>query len=110
MYVSLDIQTPAENVFGPLKYAKTEKIYMILIIIIILFIFLLLYIYIYMTSIFEGQPPKNKAQTSIKTRGPIWVPGIYPVHRFCPYFVRHQDGITGGPPDRHVTLDSAIRL
>ena len=31
-----------------------------------------------MTSIFEGQPPKNKAQTPFKTRGPIWVPGIYP--------------------------------
>ena len=30
-----------------------------------------------MTFIFEGQPPQNKAQTPIKTRGAIWVPGIY---------------------------------
>ena len=30
-----------------------------------------------MTSIFEGQPPQNKAELPIKTRGPIWVPGIY---------------------------------
>ena len=31
-----------------------------------------------MTSIFEGQLPQNKAKkTPIKTRGPIWVLGIY---------------------------------
>ena len=29
-----------------------------------------------MTSIFEGQPPKTRS-FPIKTRGPIWVPGIY---------------------------------
>ena len=37
------------------------------------------YIYIprtQMTSIFEGQPPKTRPFRT-KTRGPIWVPGIY---------------------------------
>lgn len=29
----------------------------------------------FLTSIFEGQPSQNKAQTPIKPRGPIWVPG-----------------------------------
>ena len=30
-----------------------------------------------MTSIFEGQPPQNKAQTPIKQGAPIWVLGNY---------------------------------
>ena len=30
-----------------------------------------------MTFIFEGQPLQNKVQTPIKTRGPIWVLGIW---------------------------------
>ncbi len=49
-------------------------------------------VYIYnarapLTSVFEGQPPQNKAEIPIKTRGPIWVLG-------CPlqpkWWISHQ--------------------
>ena len=34
------------------------------------------YIYVY-TSIFEGRPQAENPIGPIKTRGPIWVPGVY---------------------------------
>ncbi len=41
-----------------------------------------IYIYVYTRNLFVlyflgFKPPKGQAQTPIKTRGPIWAPGIY---------------------------------